>query len=97
MRERGRAASDEVLEHRTGVFVGWHRCSERDIAEVLDRIGQRVVTLIPLQPIPVAQGKQLRTKCGKTQKVVGAVFGHVDGQIVAGEDFEIRADLVLDL
>ncbi len=79
------------------MFVSGHRCPEGDIAEILDGIRQSFVALVVLLPIFVTECEEFRTEGGQAEEVVGAILGHIDGQVVASEDFKIRAEFVADL
>ena len=76
------------------MFVSGDGCAESETAEVLQNIVQFVETRLAFQPIMIAQGEKIGREGREAEQVVGAVHDHVDGEIVAGEDFEVRADLV---
>ena len=90
----GRNLSSQMEENRCGVLVGGDGSAERCGAEVLDRLGDVVVSGIAGSPEPVAFGEHLGTEGGETQQVIASVLRHADAVIVARVDAEIRTDAV---
>src|SRR5678815_788710 len=72
-----------------GMLVCGHWSTKRDIAQVLQRVGQSIVSRIPFSPQPVSFRKLFRSKRRKTQQVVRSIFDHVDPEIVARVNAEL--------
>ena len=89
-----RDATEVVLEDGAGMLVGRDGCAEADVAEVLQGVGEFVVGGVVAFPVAVALGELLGAKGGESEKVVGAVFNHVDAEVVAGVDLEVGAHFV---
>src|SRR5450432_1958572 len=72
------------------MFVGWNGGAKGSVAQMLERIGQRVVCRIPRVPEAVAFRELLRGECSETQQIVRAILNHVDAQIISRVNSEIR-------
>src|SRR5215467_2952311 len=94
MRSRRGNPPRQVKEYCGRVFVGGDWSPESHVAEMLQRVGQRVVCGIGGAPQSVAFGELLRREGGETQKIIRSVFDHIDGEIVAREDLKLRAILL---
>src|SRR5215475_8640011 len=88
MRSRRWDSPRQVKKDRGRVFVGGDWIPESHIAEMLERVGERVVCGITGAPQTVAFGELLGRKCGETQQVIRSVFDHIDRKIVAREDLK---------
>src|SRR5215813_5122520 len=82
-------APRQVKKDRRRVFVGGDWSPKSHIAEMLQRVGERVVCGIAGAPQSVAFGELLGRKRGETQKVIRSVFDHIDREIVAREDLKL--------
>src|SRR5262245_57580737 len=89
MRARRWDSPRQVKEDRGRVFVGGDWSPESHIAEMLQRVGERVVCGIARAPQTVAFGELLGRKCGETQEVIRSVFDHIYRKIVAREDLKL--------
>ena len=77
-----------------GMFVGGDGIAEGKSAQRLERVVELVKPDITDQPPPVPQREQVRRERGQAEEVVAAVDHHVDGEVVAGKDHEIRAGAI---
>jgi len=78
----------------SGVFVGGNRSAEGETAKVLQNIVQFIETRIAFQPVMIAQCEKIGREGRDAEQVVRAVHDHVNGEIVASQDFEVRTDFV---
>ena len=76
------------------MFIGRNRCAERHISEVLQCIGERVIRGIAAFPKTIALSKLFGCERRQSQKVIGAVFDHINAEIVAGVDAKVRPQFV---
>src|SRR5215472_6820931 len=90
-------ASDHVQKHCRRVFVGGNGSAKSDVSQVLQGIGESIVIGISSLPEPVSLGELLRSKGGKTEQIVRAVFNHVDAQIVPRIDAKVRPVCVTEV
>ena len=87
----------EFQKHRRGMLVCRYRIAERERAEILQCVIEFIKAGIARGPHRVAFGEQVGGKCAEPEEIIAAVHHHVDGEIVAGVDLEVRADPVADL
>src|SRR5437773_4125772 len=76
------------------MFIGRNRCAERHISEVLQCIGERVIRGIAAFPKTIALSKLFGCERRQSQKVIGAVFDHINAEIVAGVDAKGRPQFI---
>src|SRR4030095_5862961 len=91
MRQTGRYPSYQVQKYRSGMLVGWNRLTKSHIPEMLQRIGKSIVCRVPSLPKLVSFEKFLRSKRCKTEQIVRTVFNHIDAEIVASINAQVRA------
>ena len=63
-------ASQQMLEDRATVLVGWDVITEADISEILKGIIQFMIRFITLLPKTISLREFLRTKRRQTQKII---------------------------
>ena len=90
----GGDAFGDLEEGGGGVFVGGDGGAEGDVAEVLEGVGEGEVVGVVGCPEAVALGEFFGGEGGETEEIVGAVFDHVDAEVVAGVDAEVGANFV---
>src|SRR6266540_4961280 len=84
----------EVEELRGAVLVAWDRCAEGERAQVLEGVVQDEEARIAVCPQTVTEGEGLRREGRQAEQVVAPVDDHVDREIVAGVQLEVRPKLV---
>ena len=97
MRSRRGDPAAQMQKDRGGMLIRRDGRTERDVPQVLQRVGQRVVARIAVAPQPVALGKFLGSEGCEAQQVIRTVLDHVDAEIVAGIDAELRPMRVSEL
>src|SRR6266852_2270504 len=80
----------QIKEHRRGVFVGGHRSAKYHVSQMLQRVRESVISKLTGCPQTIAFGEFLGRQGGQSEQIVGAVFDHVDAQIVSRIDTEVR-------
>ena len=89
-----REPSAKFEELGGGMFVGWHGITESNEAQILQDVVQFVKTRVAFKPEFVSQGEVIGCEGGDAKQIIRAVHDHVNGEVVAGEYFEIRSDFV---
>ena len=77
----------------TGVGAG-DGVAESDVSQLLKRVRKLVIIGVSMLPHVVPLGKLSRSKRCQAQKIIGAVFDHVDSEVVTGVDAKLGAMLV---
>ena len=70
MRARRGNPAAQMQKHRSGMFVCRNRRPERDVAQVLERVTQRVVARVAITPQAVALGEFFGSESRETQHLV---------------------------
>ena len=94
MRAVARDAAAQLQELGGRVFVRRHRRAKRDLSEILQQIVDADRPRVVVGPEPIARGERLDAERGQAEQVVAAVEHHVDREIVAGVDAELRTPAV---
>src|SRR5208283_998340 len=84
----------ELQELGSAVLVGGDRGAECEVTEVLQQVVELIEARVALKQVTVTQGEVVGGEGGEAEQVIGAVHHHVDGEVVAGEYLEIRADAI---
>ena len=71
-----------MQEDGSGVFIRRQWLSESHISKILQRIRQRVIGRISDFPTSIALREFFRREGCQAEEVVGAVFNHIDAQVV---------------
>src|ERR1043166_2531589 len=76
------------------MFVSRNGCAERHVPQVLQCVRERVIGGIAVLPKTVALSKLFGCECRQSEKVIGAIFNHVNAEIVASVDAKVRPQFV---
>src|SRR3569833_4357812 len=94
MRLRRRYLPEQMQKDRRRALIGRNRRSKRDVAQELQSIGDADIAEIPGLPKSIALGELRWAKGGEAEEIVAAVLDHVDPEVVAGQDLEVRSNAV---
>ena len=71
-----------MQEDGSGMFIRRQWLSESHISKILQRIGERVIGRISDLPTSIALGKFFGRERRQAEEIIGAVFDHIDAQVV---------------
>src|SRR5580704_16367562 len=90
-------SSRQVEEDGGRMLVSGDWITKCNVAQMLQRIREREIARISGFPQAIALGKFFRSESREAEQIVGAVFDHVDAEIVAGKNLKIRAVSIAQL
>ena len=87
----------QLEKHCRAVLVGGNRRTKRQETEILQHVVDWIKRWITGLPSSVALPEPIGRHRAEPEQVVTAIHHHVDGEIVAGEDLELRANRIAQL